>query len=185
MTDVLEDVRPRALRADGKGRKPGRKRIVIVGGGFAGVAAALGVEAPDEFGVGFPGFGGGNFFYAVAVPEASGAAEGGEAAFGGDAGAGEDEEAILGGELHGRCDAMVSPKAAGVPVYLIESDDGVPVKEVQDTLDGAPDVGSTIDEVAEEDDGATRPPGDTAGDRRRPLRHAQELARPQPLSPRP
>jgi hypothetical protein len=38
-------------------------------------------------------------------------------------------------------------------------DDGVPVKEVQDPLDGAPDVGSTIDEVAEEDDGATRPLG--------------------------
>ena len=34
-------------------------------------------------------FGGGDFFYAVAVPEASGAAEGGEAAFGGDAGSGE------------------------------------------------------------------------------------------------
>ena len=45
MADVLEDVRPRTLRPAlpvpaGKGRKPGRKRIVIVGGGFAGVAAA-------------------------------------------------------------------------------------------------------------------------------------------------
>ena len=45
MADVLEDVRPRSLRAAlpvpaGEGRKPGRKRIVIVGGGFAGVAAA-------------------------------------------------------------------------------------------------------------------------------------------------
>ncbi len=45
MTGVLEDVRPRALRAAlpvpaDKERKPGRKRIVIVGGGFAGVAAA-------------------------------------------------------------------------------------------------------------------------------------------------
>jgi NADH dehydrogenase len=45
MTDVLEDVRPRASSAAlpvpvGKARKPGRKRIVIVGGGFAGVAAA-------------------------------------------------------------------------------------------------------------------------------------------------
>jgi NADH dehydrogenase len=45
MTGVLEDVRPRASRAAlpapaGKGREPGRKRIVIVGGGFAGVAAA-------------------------------------------------------------------------------------------------------------------------------------------------
>jgi NADH dehydrogenase len=42
MADVLEDVRPRPLRTalGGEGRKPGRKRIVIVGGGFAGVAAA-------------------------------------------------------------------------------------------------------------------------------------------------
>ena len=36
----------------------------------------------------------------MTAPEASGAAEGGEAAFGGDAGSGEDEEAILWGELH-------------------------------------------------------------------------------------
>ena len=36
----------------------------------------------------------------MAVPEASGAAEGGEAAFGGDAGSGQDEEAVLGGEVH-------------------------------------------------------------------------------------
>jgi NADH:ubiquinone reductase (H+-translocating) len=45
MANVLEDDRPRALRAAlpvpaGQGREPGRKRIVIVGGGFAGVAAA-------------------------------------------------------------------------------------------------------------------------------------------------
>jgi len=45
MADLLEDVRPRALRAAlpvpaGNGRKPNRKRIVIVGGGFAGLAAA-------------------------------------------------------------------------------------------------------------------------------------------------
>ena len=43
---------------------------------------------------------GSNLFHAMAVPEASGAAEGGEAAFGGDAGTGENEEAVLGGELH-------------------------------------------------------------------------------------
>ena len=72
-----------------------------VGLGGEGVAAALGVETPDELGVGLPGFGGGDFFDAMAVPEASGAAEGGEAGFGGDAGAGEDEEAVLGGEVHG------------------------------------------------------------------------------------
>jgi NADH dehydrogenase len=45
MTDLLEDVRLRPLRAgppgpDGRGRESGRKRIVIMGGGFAGVAAA-------------------------------------------------------------------------------------------------------------------------------------------------
>ena len=69
--------------------------------GGEGVATAHGVEAPDEGGVGAPCFGGGDVFYAVVVPEASGAAEGGEAGFGGDAGSGEDEEAVLGGEVHG------------------------------------------------------------------------------------
>ena len=59
-----------------------------VGLGGEGVAAALGVEAPDESGVGLPGFGGGDVFDAMAVPEASAAAEGGETAFGGDAGSG-------------------------------------------------------------------------------------------------
>jgi hypothetical protein len=71
-----------------------------VGLGSESVAAALEVEAPDKFGIGFPGFGGGYFFDAVAVPEASAAAEGGEAAFGRDAGSGEDEEAVLKGEVH-------------------------------------------------------------------------------------
>jgi len=39
-----------------------------VGLGCEGVAAAHGVEAPDEGGVGVPGFGGGDVFYAMAVP---------------------------------------------------------------------------------------------------------------------
>ena len=57
------------------------------------IAATHGVEAPDERGVSFPGFGRGDLFDTMAVPEASGATEGGESAFGGDARAGEDEEA--------------------------------------------------------------------------------------------
>src|ERR1700760_3261440 len=57
-----------------------------------GVATALGVEMPDELGVGGPGFRGGDLLDAVTVPEAAGTAEGGEATFGGDAGSGEDEE---------------------------------------------------------------------------------------------
>ena len=43
----------------------------VVGGvglSDAGVAAALGVEAPDEGGVGVPSFWGGDFFYSMAVP---------------------------------------------------------------------------------------------------------------------
>ncbi len=72
-----------------------------------GVATAHGVEAPDELGVGLPGFGGGDLFDAVAVPEASGASEGGEAAFGGDAGSGEDEEAVLESEAHDGTDGFV------------------------------------------------------------------------------
>jgi hypothetical protein len=47
-----------------------------------------------------PGFGGGDFFYAVAVPEASGATEGGKTAFRGDTGAGQNEEAVLGRNPH-------------------------------------------------------------------------------------
>jgi hypothetical protein len=71
-----------------------------VGLGGEGVAAALGVETPDERGVGLPGLRGCALFDAMAVPEASGAAEGGEAGFGGDAGAGEDEETVLRSEVH-------------------------------------------------------------------------------------
>ncbi len=58
----------------------GEGEVAGVGLGGEGVAAAHGVEAPDEGGVGVPGFGGGDVFYAMAVPEAAGAAEGGEAA---------------------------------------------------------------------------------------------------------
>jgi hypothetical protein len=68
--------------------------------GGEGVTTALGVEAPDEGGIGLPGFGSGDFFDAMAVPETAAAAEGGETAFGGDACSGEDEEAVLGGEAH-------------------------------------------------------------------------------------
>ena len=71
-----------------------------VGLGGAGVSTTLGVEAPDEGRVGVPCFGGGDVFDSMAVPEASRAAECGEAAFGGDSGAGEDEQAVAGGELH-------------------------------------------------------------------------------------
>ena len=52
-----------------------------------------------------PGFGGGDIFYAMAIPEAARAAEGSEAAFGGDAGSGQYEEAVLrveGIEAHGK-----------------------------------------------------------------------------------
>jgi hypothetical protein len=76
--------------------------VAWIGLGGEGVSATHGVEAPDEFGVGFPSFGSGYVFDAVAVPEASGASEGGQAAFGGDSGSGEDEEAVLRGEAHGQ-----------------------------------------------------------------------------------
>jgi hypothetical protein len=58
-----------------------------------------------------PRLGGSNFFHAMAVPEASGAGEGGETAFGGDAGAGQDEEAVLGRELHDEWMLRVGPSA--------------------------------------------------------------------------
>ncbi len=66
----------------------GEGEVAGVGMGGEGVAAAHGVEAPDEGGVGVPGVGRGDVFDAMAVPEAAGAAEGGEAALGGDACAG-------------------------------------------------------------------------------------------------
>ena len=79
----------------------GEGEVAGVGLGGEGVAAAHGVEAPDQGWVGLPGFGGGYVFDAMAVPEAAGTAEGGEARFGGDARAGEDEEAVLSREGHG------------------------------------------------------------------------------------
>ena len=79
-----------------------------------GIAAAHGVEAPDESGIGVPCFGGGDVFYAVAVPEASGAAEGGEAGFGGYAGSGEDEKAVLWAELHDENDTRSEKTGTGI-----------------------------------------------------------------------
>ncbi len=55
----------------------GEGEVAGVGLGRDSVPAAHGVEAPDEGGVGLPGFGGGYVFYAMAVPETAGAAEGG------------------------------------------------------------------------------------------------------------
>lgn len=80
----------------------GEGEVGRVGLGGEGIAAAHGVEAPDEFGVGLPGLGGCDLLDAVAVPKAARAAKGCEAAFGGDAGAGEDEEAVVLVEAHGR-----------------------------------------------------------------------------------
>lgn len=79
----------------------GKRGVSSVGLDGEGVTTAHGVEAPDEFGISLPGFGGGDVFDAMAVPQASGASEGGEAAFGGDSGSGEDEEAVLGAKVHG------------------------------------------------------------------------------------
>lgn len=58
--------------------------------------AAHGIEMPDEMGIAVPGFGCGNIFDAVVVPETARIAKGGEAAFSADAGAGENEEVISG-----------------------------------------------------------------------------------------
>ena len=73
----------------------GEGEVGGVGLGGEGVAAAHGIETPDEGGVGVPGFGGSDVFDAMTIPETSGAAEGGETRFGGDAGAGEDEEVVF------------------------------------------------------------------------------------------
>jgi hypothetical protein len=64
------------------------------------IAAALGVEAPDEFGIDVPGFGRCDLLDAIAVPDPSGAPKGSKPALGGDAGTGEDEEAVMWGQVH-------------------------------------------------------------------------------------
>ena len=53
-----------------------RKKLFDLGESFVGgvwldgecVATSLRVEVPDQGGVGFPGFGGGDLFYTIAVP---------------------------------------------------------------------------------------------------------------------
>ena len=73
------------------GAGPGGKRI----------AAAHRIKAPDEGRIGLSGFRGGDLVDAVAIPEAAGAAEPGESAFGGDASSGENEETIVECKTHG------------------------------------------------------------------------------------
>ena len=65
-----------------------------VGLGGESVVAAHGVKAPDELRVNLPGFGRGDVFDAISVPEATGAAKGCKAAFSRDACSREDKEMI-------------------------------------------------------------------------------------------
>ena len=73
----------------------GEGEVAGVGLGCEGIAAAHGIEPPDEGWICVPGFRGGDVLYTMAVPKAAGTAEGGEAALRRDAGAGEDEEAVM------------------------------------------------------------------------------------------
>ena len=82
--------------------KQGDGEMGGVGLGVDGVAAAHGVEIPDEARVATPGDGSGDVFDMVVAPEAVGVAEGGDAAFRGDTGAGQKEDAVGGGEGEGR-----------------------------------------------------------------------------------
>ena len=73
----------------------------VVGGvrsGVGGSAAAHGVKIPDRVRVAAPGLRGGDLFETVVAPDSPSIAEGGDAAFGGDAGPGEEEDAVGRGE---------------------------------------------------------------------------------------
>src|ERR1700682_4614872 len=82
----LLDLRQRAVRSIGlRGQR---------------ILATHGVETPDEFPVGVPRLGRGDFLDAIAIPEASGSAECSKAALGGNASPGEDEQAVMWREAH-------------------------------------------------------------------------------------
>jgi len=75
---------------------------IVCGVGPSGDCAAAtgGVETPDECWIGEPGLRSGDILDPMAVPESSRAAEGSEAAFGGDSSACEDEESVVRSEVH-------------------------------------------------------------------------------------
>ena len=72
-----------------------------VGLGSERIATAHRIKAPDEGRINLPGLRCGDLVDAVAIPQASGAAEGCESAFGGDASSGEDEETVVESKTHG------------------------------------------------------------------------------------
>jgi hypothetical protein len=90
--------------------------------GSESIATAHGVEPPDEFRIGVPGFGRCNLFDTIPVPKTAGAPKGSKPALSGDAGAGEDKEAIMESQMH-KCSyaimrySMVMPKRHNAVMY--------------------------------------------------------------------
>jgi hypothetical protein len=70
--------------------------------GSKGIPTTHGVELPDEFGIGVPGFGRRNLLDTVPLPEPAGAAKGSEPTLCGDSGARENKEAIMESQMHNK-----------------------------------------------------------------------------------
>jgi hypothetical protein len=74
------------------------------------VVAPHRVEAPDEFGICVPGFRRCDLFDPVAVPEASGSAEGGQPTLGGDSRTGKDEKTVMWSQVHNNIGRTREPR---------------------------------------------------------------------------
>jgi hypothetical protein len=68
--------------------------------GSESIATAHGVEPPDEFRIGVPGFGCRNLLDTIPIPKPAGAPKGSKPTLSGDAGPGEDKEAIMESQMH-------------------------------------------------------------------------------------
>src|SRR5450755_3234341 len=73
------------------------------------VVAAHGIETPYQFGIGVPGFGCRDLVDAIAVPQPSGASEGGQSTFRRNPCASKDEEPVMRGQDHGESESANWP----------------------------------------------------------------------------
>ena len=79
--------------------------------------AALGIKLPNQLGLGFECFRGGNIFHPVTAPQSIGVAKSRNSALGANAGAGEHKYAVLWGKRF-RHDRLVERGNAGRPILL-------------------------------------------------------------------
>ena len=91
---IVDVLRAEKKAAGELGFELGEGNVRGVGRDFCAVAAALGIEIPDQRRVAPQSFWGTDFFDVVSGPQTVGRTEGGQAALGADACASEDEEAV-------------------------------------------------------------------------------------------